>query len=144
MQKVEFTESLDSILAADPRFDREAYFFLRDALDFTIKQKKKSKTDPSRHVSGRELLEGVRQYALKEFGPMVITVLGYWGIRKTDDIGAMVFNLIREGVFGKTDQDSIEDFRAGYDFEEAFAAPFRPALPTPAAEQPAETAGEAR
>jgi uncharacterized repeat protein (TIGR04138 family) len=79
-----------------------------------------------RHVAGPELLEGVRQYALKEFGPMVLTVFTYWGIGNTEDFGHMVFNLIAVGIFGKTEEDSIEDFRNVFDFKETFVAPFRP------------------
>jgi len=126
MQKIGFAEALDSIVASDPRYQREAYIFLRDSLDFTTKQQKKAKGTTVRHVSGPELLEGVRQYALKEFGPMVVTVFDNWGIRSCEDIGHMVFNLIGAGIFGKTDQDSIEDFKAVYDFQEAFAKPYSP------------------
>jgi uncharacterized repeat protein (TIGR04138 family) len=126
MQKIGFAEALDSIVASDPRYQREAYIFLRDALDFTTKQQKKAKGTTVRHVSGPELLEGVRQYALKEFGPMVVTVFDNWGIRSCEDIGHMVFNLISAGIFGKTDQDSIEDFKAVYDFQDAFAKPYAP------------------
>ncbi len=124
MQKIGFAEALDSIVASDPRYQREAYVFLRDSLDFTTKQQKKAKGATVRHVSGPELLEGVRQYALKEFGPMVVTVFDNWGIRSCEDIGHMVFNLIGAGIFGKTDEDSIEDFKAVYDFNDAFLKPF--------------------
>ena len=127
MQKIGFTEALDAIISQDSRYDREAYVFLRDALDFTIKQQKKSKEDPSRHVTPQQLLDGVRQFALKEFGPMVPTVFGYWGVRNCEDIGEVVFNLIRSGVFGKTESDSIEQFKCGYHFDEAFVEPFLPA-----------------
>jgi uncharacterized repeat protein (TIGR04138 family) len=126
MQKIGFAEALDSIVASDPRYQREAYVFLRDSLDFTTKQQKKAKGTTVRHVSGPELLEGVRQYALKEFGPLVVTVFDNWGIRSCEDIGHMVFNLISAGIFGKTDQDSIEDFKAVYDFQDAFAKPYAP------------------
>ena len=126
MQKIGFAEALDSIVASDPRYQREAYIFLRDALDFTTKQQKKAKGTTVRHVSGPELLEGVRQYALKEFGPMVVTVFETWGIRSCEDVGHMVFNLIGAGIFGKTDEDSIEDFKAVFDFQEAFVKPFVP------------------
>jgi uncharacterized repeat protein (TIGR04138 family) len=129
MQKIGFAEALDSIVASDPRYQREAYVFLRDALDFTTKQQKKIKGASVRHVAGAELLEGVRQYALKEFGPMVVTVFDSWGIRSCEDIGHMVFNLIGAGIFGKTEEDSIEDFKNVYDFEEAFVKPFAPAKP---------------
>src|SRR5438105_14417713 len=74
MQKIGFAEALDSIVKSDPRYERDAYVFLRDALDFTTKQQKKAKGTSVRHVSGPELLEGLRQYAIKEFGPMAITV----------------------------------------------------------------------
>ena len=126
MQKIGFTEALDSIVAGDPRYQREAYVFLRDALDFTIKQQKKIKGAPVRHVAGPELLEGVREYALKEFGPMVLTVFENWGIRCCEDIGHMVFNLIDAGIFGRTEEDSIEDFKDVYDFKEVFVKPFAP------------------
>ena len=132
MQKIGFAEALDSIVASDPRYQREAYIFLRDALDFTTKQQKKAKGTTVRHVSGPELLEGVRQYALKEFGPMVITVFDSWGIRSCEDIGHMVFNLINSGIFGKTDEDSIEDFKSVFDFQEAFTKPFAPEKKVPA------------
>jgi uncharacterized repeat protein (TIGR04138 family) len=126
MQKIGFAEALESIVANDPRYQRDGYIFLRDALDFTTKQQKKTKGVSVRHVSGPELLDGVRQYAIKEFGPMVMTVFDNWGIRSCEDVGRMVFNLIGAGVFGKTEQDSIEDFKNVYNFEEAFVRPFAP------------------
>ena len=129
MQKIGFAEALDSIVASDPRYQRDAYVFLRDALDFTTKQQKKVRGATVRHVSGPELLGGVRQYALKEFGPMVMTVFDSWGVHSCEDIGNMVFNLIDAGIFGKTEEDSIEDFRNVYDFEEAFVKPFAPEKP---------------
>jgi len=126
MQKIGFAEALDSVLASDPRYHRDAYVFLRDALDFTTKQQKKIKGTTVRHVAGPELLDGVRQYAVKEFGPMVITVFDSWGIHSCTDVGHMVFNLIGAGIFGKTEEDSIEDFKDVYDFEDAFVKPFAP------------------
>jgi uncharacterized repeat protein (TIGR04138 family) len=132
MQKLGFNEAVDSILARDPRYDAEAYAFVRDALDYTIKlRKKNNKEDSQRHVSGQELLEGVRQYALKEFGPMVVTVFTYWGIHQCEDIGHIVFNLIKKEIFGKSDRDCIDDFKGGFDFHEAFVAPFLPPAQAP-------------
>src|SRR6476660_6371125 len=123
MQKIGFAEALDSIVASDPRYQRDAYVFLRDALDFTTKQQKKIKGVSVRHVTGPELLDGVRRYALKVFGPMVITVFDNWGIHSCEDVGNIVFNLIGAGVFGKTEEDSIEHFKNVYDFEEVFVKP---------------------
>ena len=126
MQKIGFAEALESIVANNPRYHRDGYIFLRDALDFTTTQQKKIKGVSVRHVTGPELLDGVRQHALKEFGPMVITVFDSWGIQSCEDIGHMVFNLIGVGVFGKTEEDSIKDFKNVYDFKEAFVRPFAP------------------
>lgn len=128
MQKLDFPEALEVIGQRDPRFASEAYYFLRDALDFTLKQRKKAR-EVSGHVTGQQLLEGIRLFALKEYGPMVPTVFGYWGISRGEDFGEMVYNLIDVGVFGKTDTDSIDDFKGGYTFHEAFIAPFLPAQP---------------
>jgi uncharacterized repeat protein (TIGR04138 family) len=129
MQKIGFAEALESIVANHPRYHRDGYIFVRDALDFATKQQKKIKGVSVRHVTGPELLDGVRQYALKEFGPMVMTVFDSWGIHSCEDIGHMVFNLIAAGVFGKTEGDSIEDFKNVYDFGEVFVRPFAPAKP---------------
>jgi uncharacterized repeat protein (TIGR04138 family) len=133
MQKIGFAEALDQIVAEDARFDKEAYLFLRDALDFTIKSRKKQKSDLSRHVTGPELLEGVRQYAIQEFGPMVPTVFDTWRVKECSDVGHMVFNLIRAGIFGKTETDTIDDFKGCYDFHDAFVKPYLPEKPVPPA-----------
>ena len=127
MQPSNFEEALRKIRQQDPRYDEAAYGFVREALDFTIKLLKKPASGPRRHVSGGELLEGMRQYALQEYGPLTKTVLAAWGVRRCEDFGALVFNLVQAGVLGKTDEDRPEDFGGGYDFDEAFRAPFRPA-----------------
>jgi uncharacterized repeat protein (TIGR04138 family) len=128
MQKFDFCEKLEQIVQQDPRFDREAYHFLRDALDFTIKARKKAR-EPDAHVTGQQLLEGVRQYAIKQYGPMVPTVFQYWGVSRCEDFGDMVFNFIKAGVFGKSETDSVDDFKGGYSFHEAFIAPYLPERP---------------
>ena len=127
MRKLSFNEALAQILREDKRYDEQAYHFLREALDFTIKLLAKPAGGPGRHVSGAELLDGARQYALQEFGPMAKTVLGRWGIKRCEDFGEIVFNLVGKGVLGKTEQDRKEDFAGGYDFDAAFCLPFRPA-----------------
>lgn len=136
MQKIGFAEALESIVSTDPRYHRDAYVFLRDALDYTTKQQKKSKGAAVRHVAGPELLQGLRQYAIKEFGPMAMTVFTHWGITRCEDIGHMVFNLIGAGIFGKTEEDSLDDFRSVYSFDEAFVKPFEPERARPAAKLP--------
>ncbi len=126
MQTIGFQEALERILAGDSRYHAESYAFLRDGLEATLKRRKKARKETTGHVSAPELLDGFRLHALQEFGPMAITVLDYWGVRNAEDIGNLVFNLVQAGVFGKTDEDTIESFREGFDFEEAFVLPFRP------------------
>ena len=132
MQPVNFDEVLENIVATDKRYPRQAYVFLREALDHTQKaqtrQRKGGKEAPAtRHVSGRELLEGIRAFALQQFGPMAVTVLNEWGIHRCEDFGELVFNMVDHRLLGKTDQDSREDFKGAYEFDDAFLKPFRPA-----------------
>jgi uncharacterized repeat protein (TIGR04138 family) len=139
MQKIGFSEAVDRILGEDPRYHRDVYGFIRDALDFTVKQQKKSRESLSRHVTPGQLLDGIRLFALKEFGPMVSTVFNYWNVHSCEDLGHIVFNMIRKEILGKNESDTIEQFRDGYDFHEAFVAPF---LPTPAAAPKAAPSSE--
>jgi uncharacterized repeat protein (TIGR04138 family) len=132
MDGINFDEELSRIFAKDARFQREAYLFVREALDYTQKMVgKPSKEDAPRHVSGQQLLEGVREYALQQYGPMTLTVLEEWGIRRCEDIGDIVFNMVENSLLKKTDKDSRDDFKGGYDFEETFRKPFLPASKTP-------------
>jgi uncharacterized repeat protein (TIGR04138 family) len=123
MQK-SFQEVVELIVERDPRYDKEAYDFVKESLEFTIKQKKRGQADPNVHVTAAELMDGFRQYALKEFGPMVMTVFEHWRITSSEDVGTIVFNLIAAGVFGKTESDEPGDFRATIDFHDAFIAPY--------------------
>jgi uncharacterized repeat protein (TIGR04138 family) len=126
MQTVSFQEAVKGIVDRDPRYSPEAYEFIRDGLEFTIKKARKVKKAESNDIPTAELLDGLRLYALKEFGPMAMMVLDYWGIRECEDFGQIVFLLVEAGVFSKTDNDTLDEFRRGYSFEEAFLGPFRP------------------
>jgi uncharacterized repeat protein (TIGR04138 family) len=126
MQKLNFAESVDEIVKLDERYDREAYYFVREGLDFTIKMLKKDSRGTGRHVTGQELLDGLRRYALDEFGPMARTVLNYWGVNRCEDFGRIVFCMVDKGILGKTEQDTPSDFKGGYDFDEAFVKPYQP------------------
>lgn len=126
MQAPNFDEILERIVTNDPRYQRDGYFFLREALDHTQKMVGKAKKGEIRHVSGQELLEGIRDYALSQFGPMTLTVLAEWGIRSCEDFGEMVFNMVENSLLAKTEKDSRDDFKGGYNFEDAFRKPFLP------------------
>lgn len=126
MKKLSFQEALDQIVNEDPRYDEQAYHFMREALDFTIKLLEKPAEGPGRHVTGGELLEGIRQYALKEYGPIAMTVLSRWGVSRCEHFGDIVFNMVGKGILGKNEEDRREDFAGGYEFDTAFRKPFRP------------------
>ena len=126
MQELTFETTLGLILAKDPRYQRDAYLFVKDALDHTQKLVIKENKGELRHVSGQELLGGIREYALAQFGPMTKMVFEEWGITRCEDFGEIVFNMVEIGLLGKTDKDSREDFANGYDFDDAFRKPFLP------------------
>src|SRR3954465_9552456 len=126
----DFAEIITLICKEDSRFDRKAYDFVRLGLDHTVKELRKKDTaraERSRHVTGAELLNGLRVYALDQYGPLAKTVLTAWGVRRCRDFGDIVFNLIEYNVFSKTDNDRREDFTDLYTFDEAFVKPFQPA-----------------
>ena len=126
MQEINFDESVDLIIAKDKRFARDAYTFVREALDFTQKLAVKEARGAIRHVSGQELLAGIRQFALEQFGPMAATVFEEWGVKSCRDFGEIVFNMVEIGLLAKTDKDTRDDFQNGYDFTDAFQKPFWP------------------
>jgi uncharacterized repeat protein (TIGR04138 family) len=108
-------EVLDRLRERHPRYHETAYLFLLAALHHVI-----DRLPEPRHISGRELAEGVRDLALERFGPMARTVLEHWGIASTRDVGAIVFALVDCGVLIRQDDDSLDDFEEVFDFEETF------------------------
>lgn len=106
---------LDRLREQNPRFHEAAYLFVLSALHHVIER-----LPEPRHISGRELVEGVRDLAIERFGPMARTVLEHWGVRATADVGELVFALVECGILIKQDEDLPEDFRDVFDFDEAF------------------------
>ncbi len=122
-------ERIQDIRRRDRRYARNAYFFVLDALDHTIVHLgRDAKTGEERHIGGRELLEGIREFASDQFGPMASLVFENWGVTATEDFGEIVFNLIDAGMLSRRAEDSRLDFVDGYDFRDAFAASFRERL----------------
>lgn len=111
-------QTIEEIAKKDPRYPEDAYFFILRGLNFTV-----ARLDKPRHVTGQELSEGMRFYAIEQFGPMAKDVLEHWGITRTEDFGNIVFNLIEVKLLAKTEGDSIDDFKGVYDFKKAFARP---------------------
>jgi uncharacterized repeat protein (TIGR04138 family) len=108
-------QKIAQIILRDDRYHREAYRFVQEGLEFTVQRRGRRG-----HVSGKELLEGLRDLARERFGLMARTVLNQWGVKGTSDFGEIVFNLVDEQVMSKQDSDTREDFANVYDFEEVF------------------------
>ena len=114
-----FAEGVTEIAKHDGRYAREAYFFVSESLSFTQEM-----LDQKGHVTGQELLEGVKRYALSEFGYMARVVFESWGVNRTEDVGEIVFNMVNHSLLGKTETDTMEDFKDGYDFRKVFEEGF--------------------
>jgi uncharacterized repeat protein (TIGR04138 family) len=101
------------------RYRPAAYHFTLQAVHYTVDQARQGEGS-HRHVTGSEVLDGIRTLARVRFGPMAKTVFDQWGVGRTEDFGAIVFQLVEAGILGKTDEDQMSDFARGYDFEQAF------------------------
>jgi uncharacterized repeat protein (TIGR04138 family) len=129
-----FNAKLEEVVKKHPRYAYEAYEFMFQALNFTQKMLGREPPEdvaesgaagPQHHVSGQELLEGIRVLALREFGFLARTVFHSWGIDRTDDFGELVFNLVEAELMSKTNEDNREDFRGVYDLDEALVQGYR-------------------
>lgn len=126
---------LARVAAQDARYAYEAYEFIYKALSHTQKMLGREppadatpaqlEEDDSHHVRGRELLEGIRALALLEFGLMARTVFHCWGVRRTEDFGNILFNLVEAKLMHKADEDTLADFRDVFDFEQALVHDYR-------------------
>jgi len=124
-------KSLEDVVREDGRFPLEAFGFLHDGLARAVREVYGDPAEdeppaegepPPKHVTGRQLCEGLRAEAIERWGLMARTVLHRWNVRATIDFGHMVYLLIENKLMQKTDSDSIEDFRDAYDFGSAFGS----------------------
>jgi uncharacterized repeat protein (TIGR04138 family) len=120
------------LLKRDRRYKLDAYQFVREALDYAHRElrmgqhqsSKPSEQPQEAHVTGQQLCEAIRQYAVEQFGLMAKLVLNHWGIRSTGDFGEIVYNLIEINEMKKSQSDRREDFDDVYDFDTAFVRDF--------------------
>jgi uncharacterized repeat protein (TIGR04138 family) len=115
MARNDILEKLEEIVAEDKRYRLGAYVFIMHALDVTV-----SKKTERGHVTGQELLDGVRDYGQHRFGPTARMVFEHWGVHETGDFGNIVFNLVEAGILSASAADSPEDFAGVYDLNEVF------------------------
>ncbi len=113
------TEMLLSIIvASDPRYAKDAYLFVQEGLTRTLKMY----WEPGKpgHISGAQLLDGLRELAIESFGKRAKATLNAWGIFKCEDFGEIIFNLVEAGLLAKQEKDTKADFQGGYEFDAAF------------------------
>lgn len=129
---------IPSIMEDAGGFSPLAFQFIRDGLGHTVAMVHgedaastlSDEEDESRHVSGRDLCHGLRDYALRRYGLLAKTVLNHWGVTQTEDFGKIVFALVDAGLLRKTDDDTIEDFRGVFDFDDEFRGSIEDSLDT--------------
>ena len=133
-------QAIAKLREQNPKYAPAAYHFIRRSLDHSLRKLRRGEADRPAHVSGKELLEGFRDLALEEFGPLAKTVLEDWGLTRCSEVGEVVFQLVGMGVLGKNEEDKFEDFAELWSFAEAFEQPFRPQAPTSAKRSKARNA----
>ncbi len=124
-QQQQHSVDWNKILESVP-YPIEAFAFVRDGLNFAVQRvhdDPESLPDEDRHISGQQLCLGLRELAIERYGLMAPVVLEHWRVRRTFDFGRIVFTMIDAGLMTKTSHDTLEDFQAVYDFDEAFSRP---------------------
>jgi uncharacterized repeat protein (TIGR04138 family) len=128
MREEEFAAKVSEIVKKDPRYSPEAYKFVSDAVLYTSTKVSDGEGGIGvRHVTGKELLNGIKEFAVKEYGPLAQEVLRSWGLTDSLAIGNVVFNMVDSQLLGRSEEDSIDDFKDGFNFDYEFTEPFRPA-----------------
>lgn len=123
-------DPLRKLATSDGRYSPEAFRFLLESLDYALRLAGKEHAQgPSRHVTGKEVLAGMRAYASELFGPLAAQVWRSWGIHDTLDWGRVVFLLVDADLLKRQESDTLEDFSDGFDFDQAFVERYVPTLP---------------
>jgi uncharacterized repeat protein (TIGR04138 family) len=102
----------------------EAFAFVREGLSYAVEhvhEDPEALAEEDRHITGQQLCLGLRDFAIEKYGLLAPVVLEHWRIRRTYDFGRIVFAMIDAGLMTKTSSDTLEDFQAVYDFDEAFS-----------------------
>ena len=126
-----------ALVERDQRYKVDAYILVQNALAFAQSQLKREETSTKEkssrphgprgeaHLTGQELCESIRAYAIEQFGFMAKVVLNSWGLHCTGDFGEIVYNMIEIELLKKSDRDRREDFDDVFDFDEAFQRQFQ-------------------
>ena len=117
-----FEKVLEVIMRQEQRYSREAYVFVQMAMDY---YRAKHGDAETQHLTGQELLQGVKELALEQFGPMAPDVLNHWGLERGEDVGEIVYLFLEHGLMNKTAEDKKEDFAGVMEFNRDMAAEFK-------------------
>ena len=121
-----FAEVVAEIVAENSKFAPDAYYFVSAALRRSVEKARAEAEGAPKHVSGQELLHATKDLAISEFGPMGSEVMKHWGVDQATDIGDIVFNMVRSGLLGTSENDSIDDFKNVFDLHKELTTPFLP------------------
>jgi uncharacterized repeat protein (TIGR04138 family) len=116
--------ALEKAMIDSGPYPMEAYDFVEAGLEHT--QERAFDDEPmlpreERHIRGQQLCLGLRDLAIARWGLMAHVVLRHWNVHRTDDFGRIVFALVDAQRMTKTTDDTIDDFRGVFDFDEAFS-----------------------
>lgn len=112
-------ERLREIVGRDGRYTVEAYEFVLEALEETMRHlgRREDADESDRHISAADLLQGLRRLAIERFGYLARTVFEAWGVRTTGDFGDVVFNLVEHDLLKRREEDRRSDFDDVYAFD---------------------------
>ncbi len=123
-----FQETVEQFLIEDPRYPLDAYFFVRDGFEYAVRRFQEEQASLGKNakntLSGAELSNGLKEFALDEFGPMAAFTLGEWNIFSTSDFGELVYNLIKMKLFSQNKGDKREDFDNLFDLQAELRRPY--------------------
>ncbi len=115
-QEHQVSKSLEQLAQLSGKYPLQAFIFVREGLQYTIRKLGKNTKYGNNHITGKQLCFGLRDYAINKWGLLALTVLKQWNITSTMDFGKIVFMMIDAGWMAKTDEDKIEDFDNVFDF----------------------------
>ncbi len=116
MSKHQALKSLEELAQLSGKYPVDAFIFVREGLQYTIRKLGKISQGGCKHITGRQLCYGLKDYAIHKWGLLALTVLKQWNIKTTRDFGNIVFMMVDAGWMAKTDEDKIEDFDDVFDF----------------------------
>ena len=116
MNELQFAEDIMArIRARGGQYHERGYLFVLGPIEFL-----QSSLEARRHVTGAELAWACRDFARQQFGLLAPVVLAHWGIKRTEDIGRIVFTLVEVGLLVTQPGDLESDFEAVFQFAAAF------------------------